>query len=556
MREQHMVGYIKKRSVAVVTAVVACVGSVAACTGNVSGVPGETVRLAVSDFENDALDPAMETNSGMRVAKYLMWDSLLEIGANGEIAPGVAQSWNLSTDGLTWTFDIRPGITFHNGEELSADDVQFSLERMMNPEAATGNASLAREQIEGVDLVDADTIAIRTKGVQTSLPYLVSPHESVVGIVMPKDYLLNEGGQSFEQQRALLERAPVGSGPFKFVDRVAGDSMNFEAVGTHWRRTPTIKRVEVLRVSEESTQVSMLQAGEIDVASVSPDQAGPLEAAGMEIRAVEDSSEIGIFFPGSWRDASRSEPAGNPDVRFALSLGINRQEIVDSVLEGYAGLKTTPFNTSPATADIDVAAYREWAAQANAYDPVRARDLLAKAGYPGGFELQIFSYARPGVPGLSQIAEIVAAQWAEIGVKANIVPTDYNSYRPHFVNIKPDDTYNAGDTNVHGAATRFDVIGSFAAYIREHGGAVQSVKDPELEALIDQAAATIDPAQRRGLIEQAYQRFLRTWTVLEVASTDAVFAVNPEMVGAWTTIPAYPFLGRTFETIQAPAGSS
>ena len=447
-----------------------------------SGASGESVRFAVSDFENDALDPAMETNSGMRVAKYLMWDSLLEIGPSGEIAPGVAESWNLSPDGLIWTFDIRDGITFHNGEELAADDVKFSLDRMMAPEAATGDSSLAREQIDSVELVDADTIAIHTQGVQSALPYLLSPHQSVIGIVMPKDYLLGEGGPTFEQQRELMERAPVGSGPFRFVSRTAGDSMSFEAVEQHWRHTPAIKHVEVLRVSEEATQVSMLQSGEVDVITVSPDQAAPLESAGMEIRTVPNSGEIGIFFPGSWREAAQAEPAGNPDVRRALSLAINRQEIIDSVLAGYADLKTTPFNTSPATESIDEAHYRDWAARANAYDPQQARELLAKAGYPNGFDLQMFSYARPGVPGLSQIAEIVAAQWAQIGVNANIVPTDYNSYRPHFVTIDPADTFNAGDANVHGAATRFDVIGAFAAYVREKGGAVQSVKDPELES--------------------------------------------------------------------------
>jgi len=549
-----------KRSVLLTIASVTCLLVTTACSGSStdSGATGETVRFAVSDFENDALDPAMETNSGMRVAKYLMWDSLLEIGPNAEIAPGVAESWELSPDGRTWTFNIRHGITFHNGEELAADDVKFSLDRMMAPEAATGDSTLARELIDNVAVVDADTVAIHTKGVQSGLPYLLSPHQSVIGIVMPKDYLLNEGGPTFEQQRELMERAPVGSGPFRFVSRTAGDSVSFEALDNHWRHTPAIKNVEILRVSEEATQVSMLQSGEVDVITVSPDQAAPLEAAGMEIRTVENSGEIGLFFPGSWREAARTEPAGNPDVRRALSLAINRQEIIDSVLAGYADLKTTPFNTSPATESIDEAHFRDWATQANAYDPQQARELLAKAGYPNGFELQLFSYARPGVPGLSQIAEIVAAQWAQIGVTANIVPTDYNSYRPHFVTIDPDDTFNAGDANIHGAATRFDVIGAFAAYVREKGGAVQSVKDPELEALVDRAAATLDEGERRNLVQQAYQRFLDTWTVLEIASTDAVFAVNPETVGPWKTIRAYPFLGRTFETIQVPGapGSS
>ena len=120
----------------------------------------------------------------------------------------------------------------------------------------------------------------------------------------------------------------------------------------------------------------------------------------MEIRTVENSGEVGVFFPGSWRQAALADPAGKPEVRQALSLAINRQEIIDSVLAGYAELKTTPFNTSPATESIDEAYWKNWAAQANEYNPQKARELLAKAGYPNGFQLQMFSYARPGVPGL------------------------------------------------------------------------------------------------------------------------------------------------------------
>ena len=351
-----MVGLKKKLLIVPTVATVACAMGVTACgSSGDSGASGELVRVAVSDFENDALDPAMETNSGMRIAKYMMWDSLLEIGPSGEIAPGIAESWNCRrTDsrGRSTFVTASRSITVRNS---AADDVKFSIDRMMAPEAATGDSTLAREQIESVNVVDADTVAIRTKGVQSALPYLLSPHQSVVGIVMPKDYLLNEGGATFEQQRELMERAPIGSGPFRFVSRTAGDSMKFEAVDNHWRRTPAIKQVEVLRVSEEATQVSMLQSGEVDVITVAPDQAATAQSAGMEIRAVENSGEVGLFFPGSWREASRTDPAGKPDVRRALSLAINRQDIIDSVLAGYADLKTTPFNTSPATESIDEA---------------------------------------------------------------------------------------------------------------------------------------------------------------------------------------------------------
>jgi len=544
------------RATRVGVAVLVCVLVASACAGT-SGdgsTDANTVTYAVADFDNDSLDPAMESNTGMRAAKYLMWDSLLEIGSEGELIPGIAQSWSMAEDGRSWIFQLRQGVEFHNGEALTADDVKFSLDRLRHEDAAAVNyAALAREQIAGVDVIDDYTVRVNTNGVQTTLPYLVSSHQSTIGIVLPKDYLLEAGGDTFEGQRKVLEEAPIGSGPFRFVNRTAGDSMTFEATDKHWRHTPEIQRVEVLRVTEEVTQVSMLQSGEVDIINVSPDQAATLKSAGFEIRTVPDATEIGIFFPGTWRDGAQAEPVGDVDVRRALSLAIDRNAIIDSVLAGYARLKTTPWNTIPVTADVNEQDWAHWGQQANEYNPERARQLLTEAGYPDGFGgIQMFAFARPGITGLPQIAEIVAAQWAEIGVQAQIVPTDYNSYAPHWLQADVADTYNLGDSNPFGTAPRFDPIGAFAAYVTYDGGGVQLTRDPELDALVQHAAGTTDDEQRRSLIRQAFSRFLDEWVVLEIAIADSVYAVNPDEVGEWRTIPSYPFLGRMFETIKTP----
>jgi peptide/nickel transport system substrate-binding protein len=301
----------------------------------------------------------------------------------------------------------------------------------------------------------------------------------------------------------------------------------------------------------------MLQAGEVDVISISPDQAEPLEAAGLELRTVPQSNEIGLIFPAIWRDAARGKPTANAKVRQALSLAINRQEIIDSVLAGKATLKTTPYNTLPATSDIDEAAFGEWATENNAYDPERARALLAEAGYPNGFDgIQFFTFPRPGTPALPQIAEIVAAQWAEVGVNVQLVPTDYSSYRPHFVNVDPQDAYNAGDANLWGTAPRFGVFGAFTSYVQYENGSAQPARDPELDAMIARASRTMDDNERKSLVTEAYKRFLEQWVVIPIAVADTIYAVNPDTVGEWETTAGYPFLNRTWETIKAPAAQN
>jgi peptide/nickel transport system substrate-binding protein len=551
------------RLLSALASLLGCVLIVSACSSPSSGGQGqlggddETVTFAVADFENDSFDPAMKTTTGTRSAKYLMWDSLLELGPDGGIAPGMAESWEMSPDGLTWIFKIRQGVTFHNGEPLTADDVKFSIDRFKDSPGVGGGVELANAQIASVDVIDEYTVAVHTKGPQPSLPYVLSPHESIAGIVLPKDYLLNEGGPTFEEQRQLLERAPIGSGPFRFVERTAGDRMLFERIDHHWRVTPKVKRIEILRVTEEATQVAMLQSGEVDIISISPDQAEPLQSAGLELRTIPQSNEIGLFFPGSWRDSAKPKPTANVLVRKALSLAIDRQAIIDSVLAGKASPKTTPWNTAPATSDVDEAAFKDWAAEANAYDPERARALLAEAGYPNGFDdIQLFTFARPGVPALPQIAEIVAAQWADVGVNARLVPTDYNSYQPHFIDIDPQDTYNAGDANLWGTGPRFGVFGALTSYVIYEGGVARLVQDPAVDDLVRRASTTLDERQRRALVTQAYDRFLDQWVSLPIAMMDTVYAVNPDTVGTWTTTPGYPFLGRTLETIQEPQMAS
>jgi peptide/nickel transport system substrate-binding protein len=512
-----------------------------------------TLTYAMGDFGNDALDPAMETNGPMQSAKFMMWDTLLEIGPEAELAPGIAESWTMAEDGLSWTFELREGVEFHNGEALTADDVKFSIERMLSPDATYSQTAQAQSMVDSVEVVDDFTVVVNTKGVQVTLPYLFSAHRSLAGIVFPQDYLLEEGGATFEEQRQLLEEAPIGSGPFRFVERVTGESMVFEAVEEHWRATPAVDRVEILHVSEPSTQVSMLQAGEVDIIDVVPDQAANLEGAGYEIRTVDSASELVLFFPGTWRNGAQTEPAGDVRVRQALSLAIDRQTIIDTLLAGYGSLKTTPYNTIPATQDIEEEAFADWAEEANAYDPERARELLAEAGYPDGFDgIRLFTFPLAGSPNLAQVSEIVAAQWAEIGVTAEIVPTDYSTYRPHLYQTGPDDEFNRGDANTYGYAARHDAIGALQAYIVNEGGNFQLTNIPELDALQQEASRTTDDEERQALIEEAFKLFLEEWAVIEIAMADAVYAVDPESVGPWQTIPSYPYLGRTFETIEVP----
>jgi peptide/nickel transport system substrate-binding protein len=260
-----------------------------------------------------------------------------------------------------------------------------------------------------------------------------------------------------------------------------------------------------------------------------------------------------VLFTGTSRDAAAKKPTADPRVRHALSLAIDRKQILDSLLSGKGSLPTTPWNTLPSSADIDVNALAQQATEAQRYDPAEAKKLLAEAGYAGGFsDIKMFQLSPVDTPQLPQVTEAVVAQWKKIGVNAKVVVTDYGNYRPHFIGADPNDSYNAGDAFTYGAGARFDALGALTAYFRNKGGNAQLINDPAFDKLVDQVAVTIDDKKRAELVTQAFQKAADQWVALPLFNEDSLYGINPKTVGNWQVYEGWGNLGRVYETVQAP----
>lgn len=526
-----------------------------------TGTPGDeaqsdvTVRVAVPDFANETLDPALEGRSQVLDHLLQAYDTILEIGPDGELAPGIAESWNLDEEGRVWTFQLREGIQFHDDwGELTAEDVAFSLNRFMHEEAAGTVGPVLRELVERVEVVDDYTLEIHTVDVTTHLPYLLSPHESEAGIVFSSRYMLEEGGDDFAAQSQLLaEQGPVGSGPFRFVSHVPGDSYTYEAVEQHWRETPEFKTLEILLVPEPSTQLSMLRSGEVDLISIVGDQIDRVEEAGLEIRTVPEAMEVSVLILGLWRDAATDEPTSDVRVRRALSLAIDRQELLDTMFAGRGSLKTTPYNTLPATQDINEEAYSDWAEELNRYDPEEARSLLEEAGYADGFsgmDMQLVTLYN-FVP---DVGEYVASVWSqELGVDFSLETLDYGTFRPHFVRADPSDDFNAGEPASYASGYRFSAAGSLANFWRYENGTVQLINNPELDEIVNRITTIRDDEERVQAVQEAYELVNEEWVALPLVSLDWLYAVDPNVIGELGGIAGWPNLGRVFERMEIVA---
>jgi peptide/nickel transport system substrate-binding protein len=509
-----------------------------------------TLVFAVDSLSAQTLDPILEGRPGNAVYQAAMYDSLVGFDTNkGGVGPGVAEKWELSDDGLTWTFHLRPGQKFHNGDPLTGADVKFSLERQMSPESLSSAKATLRRIIKDIEVGDDLTVKIHTNGPQIGLPAMLSRAVAPEGAIMPKNYIEKVGEEGFRKK-------PIGSGPWKFVRSVPGDRIEFEAVDyPHWRGTPHFKNLQILLVPEESTRVSMVRTGEAGIASIGPETMRSASRSGMEVLAVPGTMQALFQFWGTYRPEQKDNPVANPKVREALSLAIDRQQIIEHVMNGKASLPY-PFASFQYTDYFNADKWRKWSDQAYRYDPAQAKKLLAEAGYPNGFELRFANTALPGTPFMTDIGTAVADMWNKIGVKVNIKNYEWGSFAPL---ERGDQDELAGAASMYRTVGRPDMPwryqGGFSPNSQQHllgdekncGEACQEFVKA-YQALLSER----DPEKRTELTDQMVKIVADTWIAVPIIEGMGYYAVNPKQVGQFAAIPGRHELGDVFERMPRP----
>ncbi|MBM2825094.1 MAG: hypothetical protein HW402_758 [Dehalococcoidales bacterium] len=495
-----------------------------------TGPYGE-LRIAVSTLGSQRFDPIKSDFTGLGMNCFPMMDPILwQVGV--EQKPWVAEKWAVANDGLTWTFNIRKGIKFHNGADLTAADVKSSIERFLGPDSLQPGVILGN--IQRVEQVDDYTIRLYTKSVQPFLPYNLATRNPVV---TPKSYMEQHGSDYFE-------RHPVGSGPYRFVSATLGDVSQFEALDTNWKRPAVFKKLSVIRVSEETTKAAMLRTAAVDITDVGLETAESLEALGFKAYPYSMQEGSLIFFAG-YEPRAKGMPTQDVRVRKALSIAINRKAIMDNLYKGRAEppLTCTLFSSY---ADFDVAYTQDLVAKANPYDPVEAKRLLKEAGYPDGFKIKFYSCQPAGRGFLPQWAEIIATYWRDIGVIAELNPTElgtYTAWRRHPVN-----TALVGNALCYGnpeyagnsAASELANWTSDAGNTRLLDAAPFGL---ELDKIIFAAQSEMDAGKRKELTAQAIKIVIDSYTRCQIARLPMMLVTVPGVnVDDWFP-PSNPYPG-------------
>ena len=451
------------------------------------------LTVGFAGLGQETLDPVV---AGHFVKYYmsLMFDYLIGTTADGQLSTtgGLASKWENSADHKRWTFHLRKGVKFHNGDEVTADDVKFSLQRAMGKRSTTGYAGPLRTLIQDIETPAPDRVVIVTKESTLIIPTYLSRALSTEGMIVPKKYIEANGDDAFA-------RKPVGSGPFRFVEQVAGSHIKLAGVDNHWRTgTPKYKTITFKIVPEETTRIALLRRGEVDVADVSRERVKELQREGFPIHFRKDDAILHMWWilaNDGW-----AAPMKDKRVREAMNLAIDRAEVVQGVFAGHGEPAAIPDGLSWSFKEIG---FKVTPDMAYPYDPARAKKLLADAGVGGGFPLDVYAFQLPGLPEGKAFAEAIAGYWEKIGIKVRLVPVDYAAFRKNWVDRK-----TPGAVGYFNIANR-NWIGTYALLEKQAytpSKPTDQVADPEIDGMVAQVMRQTDREKINALMRNIFTR--------------------------------------------------
>lgn len=370
-------------------------------TGSVFAAPKGKIIMAFAGSVK-TYDPHRITGFPLNSHYPLVFDQLVFRRADGKIVPKLAKSYRL-VNPLLWEFKLHEGIKFSNGEDVDATAVKFSLERIVKPKLKSRQISFFRN-IKSIEAVDKYTVRVHLKKKDS---FFLPPLTQYGQIVPPKYY----GSKPLKH----LARNPVGSGPYRLKKWKGKHEFHYEAHPNYWdkRYIPNIKTVIINIIPEPTTRVAALVAGDVDFAdSISPQLLSMAKSSpNVDVVAVPSSRTCYIY-----PIIKAGTPWEKLKVRQALNYAIDKNALVKTVLQGYG--RVIPTNVGPDSFGFDPAL------KPYPYDPVKAKKLLAEAGYPNGFSSEILTPLGRYLKG-KEVSEALVSMLKKVGINTKLTVAEY-----------------------------------------------------------------------------------------------------------------------------------
>jgi peptide/nickel transport system substrate-binding protein len=427
---------------------------------------GVHVSLAPSWF-----DPAETAAITPYMVLYALHDALVKPMPGKPQAPSLAESWSASEDAMTYEFVLRNGAKFHNGADVTAEDVKFSFERYRG-----ASHQMLKDRVAAVETPDPRRVRFKLR--QPWPDFLTFYVEATgAGWIVPKKYVEGVGEEGFK-------RAPVGAGPYKFVSFIPGLELTLEAFEDYWRKTPNVKRLVFKMIPDESTRLVALKRGEVDIiyalrGELAEDLA---RSKGLTVKPISSKATFWLYFADQWDPKS---PWHDQRVRRAANLAIDLETINQALTLGQSKL----------TGSIipDIFEYY-WQPPAPTFDPAEAKRLLAQAGYPKGFDAGEYycdgSYA--------SLAEAVLNNLQEAGIRSKLRPLERAAFLKAYAEKGLKNIIQGASGAFGNAATRLE------AFVAK-GGAYAYGNYPDIDALFAEQASELDRTRRTATLHKIQQ---------------------------------------------------
>jgi peptide/nickel transport system substrate-binding protein len=473
------------------------------------------VTLAPAWFDPSTAPPQI-TPFGML---YAIHDAVLRPLPGEKMGNSLAESWTESPDGLMYEFKLRPGLKFHNDEPVTAEDAKFSFERYKGV-----GANEFQAHVTAVEVLDPLTVRFRLSAPWPDFITFYGTTATAAGLVVPKRYLEQVGDDGFQ-------RHPIGAGPYKFVSQTPGVEVVLEAYEGYWRHPPHVKRVVMRSVPEGTTRLAMLKNGEADIAYAfdGPEAEEVKRDPKLTLVDTRHASINWIEFADQWDPKS---PWHDVHVRLAVNYALDRQAISDAACVGYC----------PPTGVI-IPRVMDYAlpVEPPPYNPQKAKQLLAEAGYPSGFD----AGELVPIPPFFTAGEAVVNYLNAVGIRVKMRPMERAAFYAAWREKKLHGLFLTGAGNSGNAASRVEAFiyskGSYA-----YGGYA------DIDALFLQQAQERDPTKREALLHRIQQLSVERVMFAPLYDFRALMGVGPRVAEhTINSIPMDPF--PSYEDVQLKA---
>jgi peptide/nickel transport system substrate-binding protein len=401
---------------------------------------------------------------------YAMHDALVKPMPGNLLTPSLAESWTVSADGKTYDFKLREGVKFHNGDPFTADDVKFTWDR-------SKVGKVLKDRVRDVEIVSPTRVRFHLREPFPDFMTYYGTLATGAGWIVPRKYVEKVGDEGFKKH-------PIGLGPYRFVSNTPGVELVMEAYEGYWRKVPSVKRLVFKSVPEPTTRAAMVKNGEVDIAYM-VDTPTAQELKRDPTLRLGFSGAIGVHYLEFFDQWDPKSPWHDRRVRLAANHAVDRKGLSDSETLG-ASRPTGAMAPRKFEFTLALPPY--------AHDPAKAKQLLAEAGYPNGFEGgDFYPY-----PPYWSAGETIVNYFAAVGIRMKVRTMERAAFQTAWAAKKLSGVCMCTLANFGNASTRIaDVVTADGTYAK---GA-----DPEIEALFKQQVREPDKKKREAMLHQIQQ---------------------------------------------------